>query len=170
MHLSTPGEHLMCDRSRGHKVRKVEAELLFIMARKVAPGLGTTGNDGGEESPALGLAREYSGETSLSKPVQDSIPGPRSSQSAGKPFQASGSPCDRALCLSLRAAVMHCFDLASGVRRLESLNISFMKLTPRAPPPIPESPLQCQLWQSSPALHSWVIVTDGPAFSLSVSP
>lgn len=33
----------------GHKVRKVEAELLFIMARKVAPGLGTTGNDGGEE-------------------------------------------------------------------------------------------------------------------------
>lgn len=136
----------MCDRSRGHKVRKVEAELLFIMARKVAPGLGTTGNDGGEESPALGLAREYSEETNLSKPVQDSIPGPRSSQSTGKPFQASGSPCDHVLCLSLlRAAVMHCFDLASEVRRLESLNISFMKLAPRAPPPIPESPLQCQL-------------------------
>lgn len=99
MLLSIPGEHLMCDRSWGHKVRKVEAELLFTMARKVAPGLGTTGNDGGEENPSWAWpGSTQKKQTCLSQFKTVSL-GPRSSQRGSKPFQASGSPCDRAICL-----------------------------------------------------------------------
>lgn len=70
----------------------MEAELLFTMARKVAPGLGTTGNEGGEEKPAWAWPGSTQKKQTCLSQFKTASQGPDQAREEASPSRPLGAP------------------------------------------------------------------------------
>lgn len=85
----------MCEGSLGHKVRRWRQNFclpLFTVARKMAPGQGTTGNEGGGEKPAWAWPGSTQNKQTCLSQFKTASQGPDQAREEACPSRPLGAP------------------------------------------------------------------------------